>query len=171
MKIASIFTGILILLASCTSKKEQAQNDITSAEKALYSDSTLTLNPARAAELLKNYTEYAEKYKNEPQSAEYLYKAGEVASALRDYGQSIELLQRVVVDYPKHERAPYALFLQAFIFETQLSDKPQAKKIYEEFLQKFPGHALARDAKASIETMDKTPEELVKMFEQQGEVQ
>jgi inosine/xanthosine triphosphate pyrophosphatase family protein len=39
--------------------------------------------------------------------------------------------------------------------------------IYELFLQKYPDNDFADDARISIENLGKTPEELIKQFEEQ----
>ena len=44
-----------------------------------------------------------------------------------------------------------------------------AVKQYQKFLAKFPEHELASSAEASIQNIDKTPEELIEEFKKRRE--
>ena len=57
------------------------------------------------------------------------------------------------------------MFLQGFIYETQLNDTSKARVIYEQVIQKYPNTQFAIDSKASIDNLGKTPEQLIKEFE------
>jgi hypothetical protein len=54
-----------------------------------------------------------------------------------------------------------------------MNNKNKAKEVYQQFIDKYPNHNLARDAKVSIENMDIPLDELIKKFEgknrQQGQ--
>ena len=79
--------------------------------------------------------------------------------------QAIQYFHRVNNDFVNYEKAPLSMFLEAFVYETQLFDTQKAGEIYKEFIVKYPKHELADDAQASINNLGKTPEELVKEFE------
>lgn len=53
----------------------------------------------------------------------------------------------------------------AFIYENQLHGAEKAKKLYEEFMKKYPDHELAKDVKFSLDHIGKSDEELIKEFE------
>ena len=75
--------------------------------------------------------------------------------------------------YPFISNCQYRLFpeglpfnsFQAFTFENDLQDKDSAKKYYMDFLNRFPDHSFANDAKQLLSMIDKSPEELIKEFE------
>jgi TolA-binding protein len=58
------------------------------------------------------------------------------------------------------------MFLKAFVYEDQLHDLNKAKKYYEEFLEKYPDSDFADDARISLQNLGKSPEELIKEFEE-----
>ncbi len=59
------------------------------------------------------------------------------------------------------------MFLKGYVYENDLRDLETAKKIYEEFLVKYPDDEFADDAEISIKNLGKSPEELIKEFEEQ----
>ena len=63
------------------------------------------------------------------------------------------------------------LFLQGFVYESQLHNIIRAKEAYTEFIRKYPRHQLAKDAQFSIENLGKSDEELIKMFEEKNRAQ
>jgi len=84
--------------------------------------------------------------------------------------QSLELFNRIIYQYPAYERVPESLFLMGFIYENNLQNFGKAKEIYERFIQRYPDHEFADDAAISIQNLGKTPEELVREFEQKNQV-
>ena len=56
--------------------------------------------------------------------------------------------------------------MQGFVNENLLMDMDKAKYHYERFIKEYPNHALAKDTKVLIENLGKTPEELIKSFQE-----
>jgi TolA-binding protein len=79
--------------------------------------------------------------------------------------EAVEYFGKFVTNFSENERVPLALFLQGFIYENNLADMPNAKLKYEEFLEKYPQHEMAKDAQIALQNLGKTPEELIKEFE------
>ena len=65
-------------------------------------------------------------------------------------------------------KAPECLFLKAFVFENQLNNLKDAEILYKEFIASYPNHPLTDDAVASLEYLGKSPEELVRMFQEKN---
>ncbi len=161
----------LILLSlfvySCKSGKEKLSESIAVNEKKLFADSTNVFNPAIADEILKSYKEYVEKYPDDTLAAMYLFKAADLSTGTGKFKEAIDLYAQFLKKYPDHRKAAASLFLQGFIYDTNLHDVENAKMFYSEFLQKYPNHQLAASAKASLEqlNMGLTDEQLIRMFE------
>jgi len=64
-----------------------------------------------------------------------------------EFVKSIELLQRILADYPDDILADDAYFLQGEIYELQLKDSEKAMEVYREFLNKYPGSVYAAEAR------------------------
>ncbi len=154
-----------ILLYSCSDPKQELTAKITECEKHLYSDSVAVPDQAKAKEIIELYIQFAEKYPDDTISAGYLFRAADVSSKINETHQAVQLFGRMIEKYPDHRNAPFALFLQGFIYENQVGDPAKARPYYEAFLQKYPDHPLASDVSFSLEHLGKTPEELIREFE------
>jgi outer membrane protein assembly factor BamD (BamD/ComL family) len=164
-----IFVYLAILLAGCifsckpADKKLAERIDVI--EKELYNDTLFVPDNAKAQEAIKLYVEYAENFPADTFSPLYLFKAADISSKISETSKAINLYKLLEEKYPNHRNAPYALFLQGFIYENQVGNPAKAKPLYEKFLQKYPDHPIAADVSRSIENLGKSPEELIKEFE------
>ncbi len=70
---------------------------------------------------------------------EILYKRAEIFLKKRDYTKSCAYLEQLIKENGSDILGDNALFLLATITEKNLNDKPKAMKLYEEFIEKYPG--------------------------------
>ena len=80
--------------------------------------------------------------------------------------QAILYYDKITYTYPKFRKIAYCYFLEGFVYENQMNDLINAKKYYTLFITKYPTHPLTKDAKILIENLGKSPEELIKGFEE-----
>ena len=153
------------IISACSSNQKKLSDEITAKETALYADSTMVPDAAKAKEIIALYTRYATEYSDDTISAAYLFKAGDISSKINETHQAIQLFGLMIQKYPDHSNAPYALFLQGFIYENQLGDPMKARPYYEAFLKKYPDHPIAGDVSFSLENLGKSPEDLIREFE------
>lgn len=64
-----------------------------------------------------------------------------------EFAQSIQLLQRILNEYPDDILVDDAYFLQGEIYERHLMEKDKAMEIYRTFLDKYPGSVYAAEAR------------------------
>lgn len=64
-----------------------------------------------------------------------------------EFTESIQLLQRILTEYPDDILVDDAYFLQGEIYERQIKDKDKAMEIYRTFLDKYPGSVFAAEAR------------------------
>ncbi len=64
-----------------------------------------------------------------------------------EFTQSIELLQKIVTEYPDDILSDDAYFLQGEIYERHRKDKEKAMEVYREFLNRYPGSVYAAEAR------------------------
>ncbi len=62
---------------------------------------------------------------------------------------------------PKSKNGINALFMAAFIEANELKDYDNAKKTYEEFIEKYPDNPMAESAKIEIKTLGVEPEKII----------
>ncbi|MDX1910979.1 MAG: tetratricopeptide repeat protein [Saprospiraceae bacterium] len=127
---------------------------------------------AKADEFIKTSEELAALVeKNQPdQYAEVLLKAAGLAKTIEQPQKAIELYTKVAEGMPQHKKAPTALFMIGFVQENDLNDLSKAKATYETFLQRYPNDPdFADDAQNALKMLGKSPEEIIREFEKQGQ--
>ena len=121
-----------------------------------------------AQKLHQAYIDFVDLNSNKPESVGYLYKAAEIANSLGYYQKAINLYNRFYNENPDHEKAAVCIFIQAFIYENHMKKLDLAEQKYNQFLADYPDHALAKDARFSLDNLGKSVEELLKQFESKG---
>ncbi len=161
-----LIVAIGVSITSCkqTNVKQKQLESIQILEKDLYSSQIL--DREKGLHMIDTYVNYSKQYPEDTVSADFLFKAAEIAMNLKLGSQSIFYYDKILSNYHDFYKVPECLFLKAFVYENQLNDLKNAKKYYNQFLVEYPNHPLAKDAKASLKYLGKSPEELVKMFEQ-----
>lgn len=164
---------ILIMIAgslgliSCQNQKEKLSEKIKANENLLFGDSLKTLNDSVAVSTLDLYISYANQFPEDSSSAEFLFKAADLALGINKAPKALESLSLLMERYPNSPKAPSSLFMQAFIHETAMEDKEGAKILFGQFMEKYPDHPLFSSAKASFDQLASgmTDEELIRLFE------
>lgn len=164
MKKFHIVMIALLFMISCKSEKTKLMDRIKINEAELLIDTAFADNRKKAEEVVALYKEYADKFKEDTASAEYLFRAADLLNGIGDYKAAIKLYAQCSANN-NFKKQPIALFLQGFIYENNLGDMINAKRIYEEFILKYADNKLAEDAKFSLDNLGKTPDDLFKMFE------
>ena len=183
IKVKNIVLMVLIgaySFSSCTSSNQDSQDtsstdreslveEIKQLEDTLSAGSEQKIDRKLAVELLGKSTLFAEKFPEDEQSPAYLFRAGNVAVGIGAFEDAVGYFQAVHKKYESFHRAPDALFLEGFTYENHLKNIEKAKVCYQDFLTRFPDDELAEQVKLVLENIDKTPEELVKGFQNQNE--
>lgn len=155
------------ILASCNShSKEKTLKNIKKAEAEL--NEAKVFDVQKGKDLSDAYAAFAAAYPNDSLSASYLFKAGEISMNLQLSEQAIAYFDQARSNYPSFYKAPECLFLKAFVFENQLGNLTEAESCYKEFIASYPNHHLTDDAVASLKYLGKSPEELVRMFQEKN---
>jgi TolA-binding protein len=77
----------------------------------------------------------------------------------------MSLYDWIIQYYPKSDKTASVLFLKGFILDSELSRKEEAKKVYNNFLEKYPGDSLANDVKFLLDNLGKSDQEIIKGLE------
>ena len=165
-----LILALVAALASCGSSNEKDAAEIQTAEDTLFSTSEGFIDKAKALELVGLYVDYANSYPDDSLAVEYLFKGAEFCLNLGEGQRAITLYDRVIQEYPDFRKVPECLFLKGYVYENYLGDLDNAKAIYLEFIEKYPDNEFADDAEISIQNLGKSPEELIKQFEEQQAV-
>jgi TolA-binding protein len=171
LKFSTILLLLSMLVISCGQSKKDVVGKITQLEESLFSGQVKGINKVQAAELVAAYNEYADLFPDDSLSPNYLFKAADISMNVFESGQAIELYNKILTSYPNYKKAPQCVFLKAFVYENNLKDLANAKRYYQEFLEKYPEDDFADDAEMSLKNLGKSPEELIKEFEAKSQLE
>ncbi len=161
--------AMMFALVGCHNQNSKTStNDVQKAEEALFNEDQTT-NLDAIPDAIATFSKYAEENPEAADAPEYLFKAVEISiNTKQDAQQSIDLVHRLVTNYPEFDKDPVALFMLAtFVYDEQLHDLDQARETYQQVVDNYPDSPFADDAAIAITQLGMTPEELVKMFEAQ----
>jgi N-acetylmuramoyl-L-alanine amidase len=86
--------------------------------------------------------------------AELYEEMGRLFSANRYYHESVKTYQFLVSEYPHSQVARDGLFTLGEIYRTDLESPEEARKTFQEFLDKYPKSSKAEEAQAKIKEID-----------------
>ena len=169
--LSSLAVILMTAMISCNLRTQDPVEKIETLEQELFSEDAVFDEEGRkkARELVQLYIAYADAHPKDPESPGYIFKAADISMNLLDAGKAINLYNKIVYHYPDFEKAPESLFLVAYIYENYLESYGKAEEIYELFIAKYPEHEFADDAEMSIKNMGKSPEELIREFEERND--
>ncbi len=151
--------------AKDTSKAGLLQT-VRAVEAKLKTSPTLDAYTANLA--ISAYLDYAKYYPTDTLSAAFLFNAGGLASSTAQYPRAITLYQNVSSKFPQSRLIPECLLVEGFIYDNNLNDTANARKKYNELVEKYPHDSLAIQAKQAMKFLGKTPDEIGKEFEEQN---
>ena len=163
--------GMATLFFSC---KPDYEKKLAALDQEMAASNGVITDKTKANEFI----ETAEKYAVAVQSSDpdkyvdLILKAAGLAKTIESPSKAIQLYSSISEKMPKHPKAPMALFMTGFIYENDLNDLPRAKQTYEAFLARYPQDPdFVDDAQSALKMLGKSPEEIVKGFEQQNKTQ
>ena len=128
-------------------------------------------NKTKALGLVNNYAIFAKENPEDERSASFLFKAGDISMGLENAELAISYFDQVINEYPDFEKVPYCMFLKGFVYENNLKDLDNASSAYREFIKEYPDHDMTEAAKFSLQNLGKSPEQLIREFEDQNVIQ
>lgn len=155
----SVFVIIAVSLISCSDLHNKMSAEISNMESNM--KTSQKIDSVAVTELLSAYQNFSSKYPGDSLSPEFLYRVAGLAAGFNRGTQAIDLYETIIQTYPHYKKLPECYFLEAFTFENSLGNIGKADELYNKFLDKYPDHELADDARASIKFLGKSPEEIV----------
>ncbi|HMQ74626.1 MAG TPA: tetratricopeptide repeat protein [Flavobacteriales bacterium] len=135
---------------------------IRTMEDTLFAKTVFDRRGAQA--LLDVYKAYAKAFPTDSMAPEYLFRAAGMSKGLGQPQDAVLLYDRIIKEYPKWGRLADTYYLRAFTIDADLKEKGRAKTAYEEVINRFPDHRFAQDARAMIQNLQYTDEELIERF-------
>lgn len=159
-----------ITLFACSRASDEERQTVYLLEKQYTSDPKLYSNKVKTEEMLKAYIDFAGKYENDTATPHFLFNAANLAMNTNKPDMAIDLLKTIHGKNKNNRYAATSLFLIGFVYENYKLNLKKAKDAYNEFISTYPDHSLVPSAKASIENLGKSPEQLIREFEQKNQL-
>ncbi len=174
-----VFAFTFLILASCGSDDNSAEqnrilkdpkaeilNRIKNVEDQMHRSEKI--DNVIAGQALQVYHEYSQAYPTDPMTPDYLFKAGEIATAIQQYPQAYSHYKTISEKYPTYKMIQESMFLQASILDNYLNEDEKARVVYENLIKRYPTSTYATDAKAAIDNLGKSDADLIKEFKKKN---
>ncbi len=131
---------------------------------------SLEIENNTASEALRTFVDFAFYCESDTMSPVYLIKAAQVAMSINNTEQARIVLDRCINNYPRFKNKPAALFLLAQLYDEprMLNDEAEARKLYEQIVYDYPKSDWAASAKAALQLIGKTDEQILEEFKKKN---
>ncbi len=102
--------------------------------------------------------------KNDDDVQKSLFNAANMSVATKNFDQAIAVYDYVLAHPDDFSKTSTALFLKGFTYDEHLKNFDEARKYYEEFLEKYPEDGYAESVEASLKNLGKSAEEIINSF-------
>jgi len=154
------------LFSDQNSMKTQVNNIINNLKNTMLNTSTTKWDRTKVNDYISLSRLYAGIMPKDANSSEYLYKAAEIANALGKHPKAILIYDSMLADAASYPDVAKTLFLKGYTLDEHYKKYDEAKAIYEKVTTDYPDSKFAESAKASISFLGKSPEEILKSFEE-----
>lgn len=111
--------------------------------------------------LLMRYRDYISLNPRDSISAEYLFKSADLSVGVGKPEASVKHIDRLITDFPDFRKLPEMMLFKGFVYEVHMNSHAEAVTAYKALVKRFPNHRLANDARAAIDNLSLTEEELL----------
>lgn len=172
LKKLAVLTIISVVFYACSSSPEdKAKSKITELENNLFSSEDMVVNRKQASELVNEYIAFADEFPDDTLSPEYIFKAADICMNILNPSKAVWFFDRIIREYPDYRKVPESMFLKAYVYDNNMQSYDLARKLYTEFIEKYPDNEFADDAKVSIQNLGKTPEQIIMEIEERAKAQ
>jgi outer membrane protein assembly factor BamD (BamD/ComL family) len=159
----------VMLLTACggsdaapDAKMIEARERIRAKEDSLFDHRAFDQRTALG--MIDVYKAYAAAYPLDSLAPEYLFRAAGMHKSGQQPDKAIALYDRITHNYQSWRRRVDVLYMKALTLDDDLDQDGEALRIYQQVINEYPDHPFARDAKAMIENLGLTNEELIAKF-------
>jgi outer membrane protein assembly factor BamD (BamD/ComL family) len=161
----TIVLSVLLFLTACGPSRDKSVLKIKAVEKRLYDQSLTRFSKPGADSLVAMYEEFARRFPDDTLTPTYLFNGAGISMNSNEGDKALELFNKISDKYPNYRKAPLCLFFKAYVEENLMHNLDKAKEYYLQFIEKYPNNEFVPSAKASIQNLGKTPEQMMKEFE------
>lgn len=158
---------LYILATACNSKKNNAETYNRQLDSLNRNVTRGIVDTVKVAALSSDIFAYVEKNPGDTSAPRLMFNLALAQQTSRMNDQSIITLRELRRRYPDSKYAPKALMLEGFVQANVTQQYDEARKAYNEYLDKYRDvdTGLSRTVEMELQTMGKTPEQLLEEFE------
>ena len=164
-----IMLGILLATLASGCSRETAEEAFAKAETAeteasKQMDTVKSLESARALyhPVIDAFSRLREDHPKHVLAEVSLFRIATIRNNMtHEVPEAIDAYKRYVELYPDGAQAPVAMFLIGYLYNNELHQVDSAGAAYRRFLDKYPTHEMALSAQFELNTLGKSPEELL----------
>ncbi|MCX6285928.1 MAG: tetratricopeptide repeat protein [Bacteroidetes bacterium] len=167
MKAKTLLLPLLLsVLISCGPSRTKEVDRIHTLESRLFSPKATSMDKEAADSLLALYSVFIKNFPADSMTQKYIFKAGTMYMNSGNGKAAIEMFDLYRSGYPNDPRSAMCLFFTAYVYENLLKNLDKAQELYILFIEKYPRNDFADDAQMALNNLGKTPDQMVKEFEQ-----
>ncbi len=137
--------------------KEQLLDSINKEETKMRASKTYV--PQQAMSALRLYIEFTNRFPDDTMTAEYLFRASDIASGLGNYQQQVDFLETIIENHPEYDQYDAVCFSAALTYDDHLENvnfgADRAIQLYDYVIEKYPNSSYAESAKTLKEFVGK----------------
>lgn len=148
--------------------KENKQSLIKELEKEVWTNSLESSEDSKR-KLLVAYSEWANYFRDDKNSPEYLFQAGRLAVDLNRPKRAVELFTEVHDGFPDFNKRIEAAYMVGHIYDEMLNDRELASKAYMKVVEFYPESSWAKQAQLVNDQLYISDEQIIKMLEEKNQ--
>lgn len=161
----TMVAAIVVMMTACGNNKLKVE-DLKKAEATLFNDD-MTANKEAVPEVVDLFCQYVNENPEAEDAPNWLFKALEIAVGYLEPQKAIEIGEKLFENYPDYDKTPVGMFmLGTMVYEDKLGELGKAKMLYEKLIADYPDSEFAPVAQQAILNLGKTPEEIIREFEE-----
>ena len=168
--IFAIVAATIVTLMSCGDSQQNPHGDTaveltreqrvdSSSKEEAKMRASQNYAPQQAMSALRLYTEFANRFPKDTMTAEYLFRASDIAMGLGDYQQQVDLLEIIIDQHTGYDQYDAACFSAAMTYDEHFEKvnfgADRAIQLYEFVIANYPNSSYAKAAETLKEFVGK----------------
>lgn len=150
----------LLLIVGCSTKNS---------DKELFDEAQKNLKEDKIPEAVMSFEELVNDHSDSELAPEALSQLGSLyqnkqiksLSERENLEKAISIFKKLHDEYPTSSYAPSGLFMAGFIYANEIQKYKEAEALYKQFLSEYPDDELAPSARAELDNLGLSPEEIL----------
>ncbi len=159
MRKSFVFLFALVIMVGCGTADDQD----------LYESAKEKIENEEYIDALADFRKLVDNFPKSKYRSEVYFELGKLYHGKIDknlteeqsYQEAIKYYESVFTNFPDDTNAPNALFMTAFLYANELGKLDSARENYQNFLSKYPEHEMAASAKAELDNLGVSAEEIL----------